>query len=173
MAVYAHNSRCITPIMTSANTPTPFVVTGSSVNGASPTRLPWRAFSQSITDSNDGWYSATDNTGWLQVYLGPIGMSINGYTLTGHPTVTSPDPRIWTLQGSFNGTNYITLDTRTEESLVVGAMRTFSIPPTAAYNYYKINITSTQGAWTPGVYELELLGLEHEHKLPMRGRSRF
>jgi hypothetical protein len=57
--------------------------------------------------------------------------------------VEESDPIDWTLLGSNNGSNWTTLDTRTEEDFPTRSLtRTFQISNTQAYTYYRLNILS-------------------------------
>lgn len=72
---------------------------------------------------------------------------IDAYTLTSGNDAPERDPKNWNLQGSNDGVNWTTLDTRTGESFTGrNQIRTFNLLNEANYSYYRLNITAINGA---------------------------
>ena len=87
------------------------------------------------------------------------------YTMTTGTTATS-NPKDWTFQASNDGTTWVTLDTRTNESFVIPPAvsasaqytRPFAIDNTARYNYYRLSVSAASGAAPLRISEFELMG---------------
>lgn len=112
------------------------------------------------------WLTAGGNsTGWLQYqFLVGGAYAINAYSITSANDAPARDPRDWTLQGSFDGTNWVILDTRVGESWAIGAdehrleRHEFLFDNAVAYSYYKLDVTSNNGDGNlMGFSEMELL----------------
>jgi predicted alpha-1,2-mannosidase len=84
---------------------------------------------------------------------------VKQYTLTSGDDVPGRDPASWTLQGSADGTTWVTLDTRTGLDFSDRRQtRAFVIPNTTAYPRYRLQITANHGAAETQLAEWELLG---------------
>ena len=69
------------------------------------------------------------------------------------------DPKSWTLQGSTDGTTWVTLDTRSNLDFSDRRQtRAFVIGNTTAYPRYRLQITANHGAAETQLAEWELLG---------------
>ena len=139
-----------TPAMTSNTTPSG-VAFASSSQGVS---LPWVAFNQ---DNNNaiGWQGAVGNSGILG-YQFTSGKIIKRYVIKSGGNAANV-PTAWTFQGSNDGITYTTLETIISGGLVANSNYTSGIlANTNSYTYYRLNITSTQGAATPFVAEFEM-----------------
>jgi alpha-L-fucosidase 2 len=116
-----------------------------SVNGAD------KAFDRIETT---GWISGNTNpSAWLQYQYPAAGpwRAVTQYKLVSS-TTASADPRDWQLQGSLNGTTWITLDTRSGETFTARAQaRRFLFPNAVPYRFYRLNITATAGGAGSGV----------------------
>ena len=77
---------------------------------------------------------------------------VGQYTLTSGNDASGRDPKTWTLNGSNDGTNWTTLDTKTNQTFASrGLTRLFSITNTTAYRYYRLTITANNG---DGLFQL-------------------
>jgi len=148
MATYKTNK--VIPQMSNNTTPAPFVASASSVLA---TRAAYRAFDYSIGTDNHWLANAT--TGWLKIDLG-IAYRVGKYIMTDvGENQTVRDPKNWTIQGSSNGADYITLDTRTGFTWTNTESKTFYILNPINYRYYKVDVTLNNGDATyMGIGEL-------------------
>lgn len=159
----------VVPQMTS-NTSGGAVVTASSTYSATPA---WQAFNN-LRTAPSGWITNGSQTGWLAIQL-PSAKIVYGYGVIGW----SPDtwsgrcPKSWTFQGSNDGTNWMTLDTRTnlnQDTWWRWGERFFPIASPASYLYYRINVTANYGDGYMGVSQLILYG---EADPPANGYAGF
>jgi hypothetical protein len=129
------------PTMTSDSAPSPYVVSASSYFNSS--YAPWKAKDGLLTTV---W--ASENTTppwWWQADLGSAKL-VTVYAITNQNTNTS-NPDSWVFAGSNNGTNWTTLDTRTDVTWQVGNQtKSFSCQGnTTSYRYYRITISKSDG----------------------------
>jgi len=151
--------------MTSANLPSPYVVSGSA---SYTDAQPWEAFDGNHGFSSAGadgcWLGEGAGVCWLQIDIG----SGNSRKLQAYAINTNADggstrpPKTWTMQGSNNGTAWDTLDTVASET-AWGAKerRVFTCDvATVAYRYFRLNVTANNGdpIYTQ-IGELELFAL--------------
>ncbi|MGO1520564.1 MAG: fasciclin domain-containing protein [Sphingobacterium sp.] len=77
---------------------------------------------------------------WMQVELHQE-TAANAYTLTSANDFPDRDPKDWTLQGSHNGSDWVTLDSKSGEEFTSRfQQRVFWINNTTAYKFYRLNI---------------------------------
>jgi len=98
-------------------------------------------------------------TGWVQFeFLNNQAFAINSYAITSANDAAGRDPKAWTLLGSNDGTNWTTVDTRSNESFVARFQRRlFKCTNTTAYRIYRLNVTQNNGDSTMQFAELELI----------------
>ncbi|WP_223167178.1 GH92 family glycosyl hydrolase [Nonomuraea sp. SYSU D8015] len=91
-------------------------------------------------DANTKWLVFT-GTGWAQYGLsGPV--AVVHYALTSAGDAPERDPRDWQLQGSQDGQNWTTLDTRTGETFTSRLQRKeYRFSNATAYAHYRLNVT--------------------------------
>ena len=71
------------------------------------------------------------------------------------------DPKSWNLEASNNGTDYVILDTQTNQSFQYQQWKTFNVNNENEYLYYRLNVTENNGDATYAhVQELELYNCE-------------
>jgi len=139
----------IIPTMTSNTTPSGVVSASSEFDNA---RKAWNAMDK----TNATYWLTNTTTGWLQYQLTSAYIIVK-YTITGDPVGTTRSPKNWTLQGSDDGVNWITLDTQINQtSWTLSEKRTFTFSNLTAYVYYKINVTLNNGGGYVGITEWEL-----------------
>ena len=89
-------------------------------------------------------------TSWVVYDFGAsVTETVRRYRLSSSADTPERDPMDWQFQGSQNGTDWTTLDTRTNESFATrGERREYKVGTTGAYRYYRLNITAnkTSGA---------------------------
>jgi hypothetical protein len=96
------------PKMTGTTTPSGTAITGGNGSGYDA----YLAYDQNV---GTFWRSNVANTGWLG-YQFPAGKIIKRYAFFTFPNAQY-SPYTWTFQGSNDGTNWTTLDTRTTQTL--------------------------------------------------------
>jgi fibronectin type 3 domain-containing protein len=128
----------------------------ASFNQASATEGSAKAF-----DSNPGskWFGYNSPTGWLQYDFGAGNAQIvKRYTISS-ADVAGRDPKDWQLQGSQDGANWTTLDTQSGQLFAYRMQQnTYDVGNTAAYRYYRLNVTANNGDTSVAVAELGLWG---------------
>ncbi|AEV97065.1 hypothetical protein A4D02_18145 [Niastella koreensis] len=98
----------------------------------------------SLIDNNKStkYYRSGRNALWVQ-YKSTVPAIVVKYTITSANDVPGRDPRDWNLQGSNNGADWTTLDTRTGESFATRLLtNTYTFTNTTPYQYYRLNITN-------------------------------
>jgi glucose/arabinose dehydrogenase len=97
-------------------------------------------------------------TGWVVAKLGaPV--VVSRYALTSANDFEGRDPRNWELQGSADGQNWTTLDTRTGETFAQRFQtKQYTFTNSTAYQYYRLNITANNGDPLIQLAELWLIG---------------
>ncbi|GAA5058824.1 GH92 family glycosyl hydrolase [Thermocatellispora tengchongensis] len=106
-------------------------------------------------DANTKWLVFT-GTGWASYRLAePV--AVTYYALTSANDVPERDPRDWRLQGSQDGREWTTLDTRSGESFPERFQRKeYRFDNTTAYAYYRLEVTRNGGAGIVQLAEWEL-----------------
>jgi hypothetical protein len=105
------------------------------------------------------WFNGTGATDWLQ-YRFAAGQRhpLSRYIITSGNDVPARDPVAWQMLGSNDGVTWTTLDTRTGQSFPARLQTyIYDIPLTAAYEYYRFNITANGGDGGIQLTELQLL----------------
>ncbi|WP_316834174.1 PKD domain-containing protein [Pedobacter nutrimenti] len=74
---------------------------------------------------------------------------VNAYTLVSGNDSKDRDPKDWNLQGSLDGTTWVTLDTRSNiTSDLRKETKVYLFDNSVAYSYYRMNITAIRnGSW--------------------------
>jgi len=107
---------------------------------------------------NDTVYVSTKKTGWLQVDFGkrtPIGSYSIESRNNSYQAGILQSPNTWTLQGSNDGTNFVTIDTHSAITWNNKEKKVFKLEQTENYRYYRIDVTANNGAEYWGVGEME------------------
>jgi hypothetical protein len=151
----------VVPTMASATTPSG--VASASTEYLTPNYAAWKAFDHSNAAQANAWLSqAGVTTGWLK-YQFPTPQVITRYTVQTENTASSTAPKNWTFEGSNDNSTFTVLDTRTNETYSgAGAVNTYTISNSAAYTYYRINVTANNGyANWMAIGELQLMNLQY------------
>lgn len=92
------------------------------------------------------WFNANSgNTGWLRYYFGAP-KTVIGYSLGSANDVPGRDPKNWQFQGSHDGNTWTTLDTQSGQTFSNRfQIIQYPINNTAAYEFYRLNITANNG----------------------------
>lgn len=129
-------------------------LTGNYTNSPGAEQLP------NLVDSNfNSKYLARDYDTDLYVQLAyRSSKKIDAYTITSGNDAPERDPKNFNLEGSNDGTTWTTIDSRSNESFPGRNLtRTFNLATEAEYSYYRLNITSINGASLIQVSEWRLL----------------
>ncbi|MHB9130550.1 MAG: alpha-L-fucosidase [Armatimonadota bacterium] len=94
------------------------------------------------------WFNSAGGAGWLQYhFVDGAAWAVTRYTLTSGHDVPERDPKDWELQGSQDGVNWVTVDTRHDQQFPTRCyMKAYEIENATAYPYYRLNITANHGA---------------------------
>ncbi|MFD9000055.1 GH92 family glycosyl hydrolase [Streptomyces sp. NPDC059582] len=103
---------------------------------------------ENLADSEPGTkWLAFEATGWAEFDLDKP-LAIKTYALTSANDFAERDPKDWTLQGSVDGTDWKTLDTRSGETFPERFQtKSYDLAePAAAYQHFRLDITKNNGA---------------------------
>lgn len=135
----------IVPVMTS-NSQSGYIASASSeLSGGDAA---YKAFNHS---AGDQWHSTGTgaNGQWLKIQL-PSAWTVKSYSLTQYSGLTPWMVTGWQMQGSNNGTDWTTLDTRSSITWADdanGATQYFDCSSnTTAYLYYRILVSTSEGS---------------------------
>lgn len=129
-------------------------LTGNHTNSPANEQLP------NLIDSNfSSKYLAFDYKTDFYVQLAyPSSRKVDAYTITSANDRSDRDPKVFNLQGSNDGTSWTTIDSRNNESFISRNLtRTFNLASEAEYTYYRLNVTSINGADLTQISEWRLL----------------
>lgn len=142
--------------LTSDTSNPPFVasVSSATVNPA------WLSFNG---DATNGWMTAGVPC-WIELDTGAGSASVLGsYAIAGGYAGAGNGPQAWTMEGSNDGTTWVTLDSQTGQTTGWGfagggaLLQTYTIAsPGAAYRYFRLNVTANNGG---SVTEIDALYL--------------
>lgn len=108
--------------------------------------------------SNTKWL-VFNSTGWLG-YTFDQAKVIDAYTITSANDVPRRDPKNWQLLGSNDGTNWTTLDSRSNEVFTTRFQtRSFILSNNKAFRYYRLQVTANNGSQILQLAELQLISL--------------
>lgn len=129
------------PDMTGYTTPSG---TASASSEAS-TWYAWKAFDKDATGNNI--WGASSTTGWLAYDTGGALWNVTSYDITAESVTSGAWPSSWTFEG-WNGSSWVTLDTRTSESFTLGQTRNFAFANSNSYQKHRLNVTANGGNGT-------------------------
>ena len=102
---------------------------------------------------------AFDQSPWVQIHFAKdMAFTAANYSITSANDFPQRDPKSWTVEGSNDGVNFVTLDSRRDE--VFKARREtkrYAIASPNAYKYYRLNISANQGDERTQLIEFDLL----------------
>lgn len=127
------------PAMTSNTAPSGVVNCTNGYGGSSDAYF--------IFDKNTANQKSFNGAVFTISYQFPDKKIIRRYSVTGASAgYTDRSPKNWTFQGSNDGTNWTTLDTRTNQTGWAGKeVRTFDCSSTGSYLHYRWNVTANNG----------------------------
>ena len=145
------------PAMTNYTAPSGVVSASGSYDA---NYLAWRAFDHVNVTNTNPWIAAAGTTGWLQ-YQFPTAHVVTRYAITTRATSgLAMTPKTWTFKGSNDGAAWTTLDTQTDITYwaaLFNERKVMDIATTAAYAYYRLDITASNDASYLAVGELEMM----------------
>lgn len=133
-----------------------------------------KAFDNLVTNGtqNTNWSKWLDNAGtpsssnpsWIQIQL-PAGVIVNKVAITSANDAIDRDPEDFNIQGSNDGTNWVTLNRWSGQIWTNRFQRKeFSFINTTHYSYYRINTTKNKGGISmTQICEIELIGPENSN----------
>jgi hypothetical protein len=104
------------------------------------------------------WYSGkTADPVWLQCQFSGLTWAITHYKLASSPGDDSTAPRDWQLLGSNDATNWVVLDTRSNETFTAGEpAKEYDFANETPYWFYRLNVTATAGGSGVRLAQLQL-----------------
>jgi len=115
-------------------------------------------------------YLTFNAEGWIQ-YQANASYVVTGYTITSANDYPERDPLNWTLQGSNNGNNWATIDSRSGEDFPDRFQtRAFSFSNSTAYSYYRFNLSNNSGTILQ-LGEIELFGTPASGMITQNGSN--
>ncbi|MEV7124457.1 GH92 family glycosyl hydrolase [Streptomyces sp. NPDC093260] len=102
---------------------------------------------ENLVDGESGTKWLTfESTGWVEFDLdAPV--KITRYALTSANDYAERDPRDWTLQGSADGKDWKSVDSRTGESFAERFQtKTYDLAAPAEYQHFRLEVTGNNGA---------------------------
>lgn len=152
------------PAMTSNTTPQG-VAAASTIYSASLDA--WKAFDKNTTDA--GWLMEGNkwNGAWIR-YTFSQPTVINKYGIKGPNSNASTDcAKSWRFEGSNDGTNWIILDTRTNQpAWSTGEYREYVFTNKATYNTYRLVYTANYGGAYVRTMAVDMFQLIEEDSMP-------
>jgi hypothetical protein len=114
-------------------------------------------FTNLINNNVQSKYLTFNASAWVQ-FQANTSYIVKGYTITSANDSPERDPLNWTLQGSNNGSNWTTIDTRTNQDFPDRFQtRTFTFNNSTGYLYYRFNMSNNSGTILQ-LGEIELFG---------------
>ncbi|MBR9922590.1 MAG: T9SS type A sorting domain-containing protein [Bacteroidetes bacterium] len=111
-------------------------------------------------DLGTKWLHFTDTDAWIS-YFNPAGAKVEYYCITSGDDVPGRDPKTWLFQGSDNGQDWTTLDSRTEEDFPDRFLkRCFIVDNPEVFEYYRFFVLENSGDASTQLQELEFYGIK-------------
>jgi predicted alpha-1,2-mannosidase len=145
-------------ITTGTAAPRPLVdrATGGTIT-ASGENTPNEGKDKLVDDTSLTKWLTPQNTATLECRVASA-TTVTQYTLTSANDVPERDPRSWTLQGSTDGTNWVTVDSRSNLDFSDRRQtRAFVVATPGNYSRYRLQVTANHGAPETQLAEWELL----------------
>jgi hypothetical protein len=107
------------------------------------------------------WFAGNGvKTAWIAYqFAGSTSHTVTSYAITSANDLPPRDPFDWQLQGSNDGTNWTTIDTRTSQ-VFINRFQTnsYACVNGNAYQRYRLNVTANSGANELQLAEIQLFG---------------
>lgn len=153
---YTVTERTATPIsivMTSNNTPSPFVASASSALPSYPAYLAFDGVNATATDC----WVCQSNSGWLKIDFGKQTV-VGNYEIEKGYRFADDAPKEWTFEGSNNDVDWTILDTQTNQiNWTNGEKRSYMIANPMSFRYYRVNVVISENSAYLTIGALNLL----------------
>lgn len=127
-----------------------------TASGTTWGHLPEMAFDDAANGSSK-WLHCVGSGAWI-VYADGQSYVLSGYSLTSGDDVPERDPKNWRIQGSNDGTTWVTLDTKTDQNFSTrNEKQVFTISNTTSYTYHRFYLDADAGAGCFQIGEIEFL----------------
>jgi hypothetical protein len=146
------NSVGYIPNLEANNSITGFSASSSDVIG--PGFQPYGAFNNTKADASNGSWATNNSTGWLKIQC-PDPVRIWRIALKARP-IAGRNITSWCLSGSIDGRLFTVLFTSTTALLGAATTPSFFEINTIAYQYYLINILTSEGTPGVGIHAMQL-----------------
>lgn len=125
--------------------------------GVASANLETQAASNAFDNVNSTfWQKNGGSTGWLKYDLGEgNAIACDGYSIY-YQNSAALSVKSWQFQGSNDDTNWVTLDTQANQTFTIGTKKIYWFARSAAYRYYRLNITAVNDINTL-IHEFEIL----------------
>ena len=122
-------------------------------------------------NANEGSLKLIDNNINTKYLIGGFGgefiqlkfrspVTVKAYTMTSGNDADDRDPKFWTLEGSVDGKEFVVLDTRIDEIFRDRTQtKRYEFTNNAAYLYYRLNVSATNGSEDFQLSEFRLIQL--------------
>ena len=116
--------------------------------------------SQAFDNSNFTKWLVFSSTGNIAYdFANDDNYAINRYTVTSANDDITRDPRNWNFQGSNDGSNWNTVDTRSNQTFPNRFQTiTYNISNTTPYRQYRLNVTGNNGSGLLQIAEIQMFG---------------
>ncbi|QCR21163.1 fibronectin type III domain-containing protein [Pontibacter sp. SGAir0037] len=140
---------------------------GGVISSQYSSRVASENYDKLIDDNvNTKYFQNGQKALWVQ-YQSAYAAVLEYYAITSANDSPDRDPRSWNLQGSIDGENWITLDTQSNQSFASRfETKTYPLSTTAAYMYYRLNITANNGSVDSQFAEWVLWGKKSSQQPP-------
>ncbi len=132
--------------------------TGGSATSSNTDSPPSETVAQAFDGNVNTKWLTFSNAGWIRyTFGGGASWNITSYAVTSANDAPERDPRNWTLEGSNNGTNWTTVDTRSNETFSARFQRrVFTVASPGTFSSYRLNVSANQSGSILQLAELEL-----------------
>ncbi len=138
------------PTMTAATTSGVTITASSEYAGG---YQGWR-IGDRVTSISGTWVTNGTPSGTVEIDFGTAKV-LTGYSVMPLDGYLTRAPKDWTFQG-WNGSSWVTLDTRSAQTFASHAKKTYSFTNTAGYTKYRFNVTANNGDGYMAIEEVEL-----------------
>ncbi len=134
-------------------------VANIQASGTTWGHLPQYAFDDDLSEK---WLHFVSSDAWISYFV-EDGAVVNYYTITSADDVPERDPKDWLFQGSNDGNDWTTLDTRTNENFTSRFQkRGFLFSNTTSYQYYRFYVLENHGDGSIQLQQLEFIGTKSD-----------
>lgn len=164
-------SNSLVPKLTSATSAIGIAISQSSAFNNDPNWYGWKVFDGGIVGDNNRWSSQGAVPQWVSVAFNES-KTIDSYFIVARQNLSLGGvPTDWELQGSNDGTTWVTLDKRSNVSFASNEKKTFNINK-ATYKSFRIYVTAVNN--NLALVTITELGLLYsEHKILLRSGNNY